>query len=319
MSEETSNLEREAEMTRARIADTAEELRARMTPGQMIDELTSSLRTGDGAAAINNLKTQVRDNPLPLALVGVGLAWLALGKGTTPSTLRSYAPSYGSDTTYRGSSGADYASDDDWYNDDATDKSQSGPGIGERLQGAASGASSAINRATHDARDALGGAANAVGNALGSTQERLGAAGSSVYKGGRSFARGTTSRARDAQGWASDAIQREPLITAAVGAAIGLALGALLPKTSVEDTQFGAASDELKHRAKDLASDGIAQAKEVASETFDALKDAADKEGLTNDGKPLAERVSSVLSSTADHTQSSVKDRLSGSSETSNS
>ena len=78
-----AELEREAEAARARVANTAETLRSKMTPGQLIDEMTGMLAGGDGSAAFNNLKAQVRDNPLPLTLVSAGLAWLMFGQGAS--------------------------------------------------------------------------------------------------------------------------------------------------------------------------------------------------------------------------------------------
>ena len=77
----TAELERDAEIARAKVAQTAESIRSRMTPGQLIDEFTGVFSGGDGMAALGNLKSQIRDNPLPLTLIGTGLAWLVLGQG----------------------------------------------------------------------------------------------------------------------------------------------------------------------------------------------------------------------------------------------
>ena len=74
-----SELEREAERARAQVADTAESIRDKMSPGQLMDEFTSYFSGGDGSVALRNLGSQVRDNPLPIVLVGAGLAWLMLG------------------------------------------------------------------------------------------------------------------------------------------------------------------------------------------------------------------------------------------------
>ncbi|MER8422089.1 hypothetical protein NKH21_32495, partial [Mesorhizobium sp. M1329] len=76
-----AELERDADIARAKITDTADSIRSKMTPGQLIDEFTGMF-SDEGSAMLSNLKTQVRDNPLPLTLVGAGLAWLMLGKGT---------------------------------------------------------------------------------------------------------------------------------------------------------------------------------------------------------------------------------------------
>ena len=76
----TAELEREAEAIRSRVADTAESLKAKLTPGQIIDELTSVFSGSGGSEALSNLKLQVQENPLPLVMVGTGLAWLMFGK-----------------------------------------------------------------------------------------------------------------------------------------------------------------------------------------------------------------------------------------------
>ncbi|RVB86015.1 DUF3618 domain-containing protein, partial [Mesorhizobium sp. M7A.F.Ca.AU.002.04.1.1] len=77
-----AELEREAEAARARVMETAESIRGRMTPGQLLDEFTGLFSGGESSAMLANLRTQVRDNPLPVTMVGAGLAWLMFGSGT---------------------------------------------------------------------------------------------------------------------------------------------------------------------------------------------------------------------------------------------
>ena len=78
---DAAELEREAEAARARLSDTADQIRARMSPGQMMDEVLNQFRGGDGSQMLANLRGQARDNPMALALVGSGLAWLMMGSG----------------------------------------------------------------------------------------------------------------------------------------------------------------------------------------------------------------------------------------------
>src|SRR5258705_11129551 len=80
----TAQLEREAEETRSQIADTLQELRTRMTPGEVVDQLFDYARDGGGGMFLRNLGQQVTDNPIPVALMGAGLAWLMMG-GRGPS------------------------------------------------------------------------------------------------------------------------------------------------------------------------------------------------------------------------------------------
>lgn len=75
---ETARLERETAETRARLEQTLGELRARMSPGQLLDQATDYLRNGSGRAFLGNLRDEVVTNPLPVALVGAGIAWLAI-------------------------------------------------------------------------------------------------------------------------------------------------------------------------------------------------------------------------------------------------
>src|SRR4051812_29828255 len=72
-------LEQETEEARSELSSTLDELRASMTPGQLIDQLTEKLRDGAPAEFVGNLKNQAVNNPLPIALMGVSLAWMMLG------------------------------------------------------------------------------------------------------------------------------------------------------------------------------------------------------------------------------------------------
>ena len=75
-----AELEKDAEVARAKVANTAESIRDKMSPGQLIDEFAGMFSGGDGQSALSNLKAQVRDNPLALSLIGAGLVWLMVGE-----------------------------------------------------------------------------------------------------------------------------------------------------------------------------------------------------------------------------------------------
>jgi Protein of unknown function (DUF3618) len=71
-------LERKAQQARARLTGTLEELRAGMTPGQVVDQLADYARDGPAAEFFRNLARQIWENPLPLTLIGAGIAWLII-------------------------------------------------------------------------------------------------------------------------------------------------------------------------------------------------------------------------------------------------
>ncbi|HEY9345337.1 MAG TPA: hypothetical protein VIQ53_08480, partial [Inquilinus sp.] len=75
----TEQLERESEQCRTALRESLAELRSRMTPGHVLDEVLGYTRDSSGAAFVDNLKHRAVGNPLPLALVGTGLAWLMMG------------------------------------------------------------------------------------------------------------------------------------------------------------------------------------------------------------------------------------------------
>jgi hypothetical protein len=85
------NLERKVADERARVAATLDELQRRLTPGQVVDEVLRHGR-GTGSDFVANLGRTLAANPVPTALVGVGLLWLLIsprlptGAPTTPST-----------------------------------------------------------------------------------------------------------------------------------------------------------------------------------------------------------------------------------------
>src|SRR5262245_48522535 len=78
MATETERLERETEQTRAQLEQTLGELRARMSPGQLFDQATDYFRNSSGRAYLHNLREEVVHNPVPITLIGAGIAWLAL-------------------------------------------------------------------------------------------------------------------------------------------------------------------------------------------------------------------------------------------------
>ncbi|HXR86046.1 MAG TPA: DUF3618 domain-containing protein [Stellaceae bacterium] len=72
----TEQLERETERTRVELANTVEELRERLTPGEVLDEVLDYASDGEVGDFLRNFRRQVIDNPLPLGLMGVSVAWL---------------------------------------------------------------------------------------------------------------------------------------------------------------------------------------------------------------------------------------------------
>jgi len=76
-------------------------------------------------------------------------------------------------------------------------------------------------------------------------------------------------------------VTEQPLLTAAIGVAIGAAIASLLPPTEAEDQLMGDASDAVKMTANQVGSDALEGAKHVASKVADRAQTAAKEEGFS--------------------------------------
>jgi Protein of unknown function (DUF3618) len=88
MGRQSEQLEREAEGVRSELSGSLAELRFRLTPGQIVDQLTDYAREGPAADFLNNLAREIRETPMPVLLIAIGIAWLVLAtnrRSGTPS------------------------------------------------------------------------------------------------------------------------------------------------------------------------------------------------------------------------------------------
>ncbi|MBZ9991156.1 DUF3618 domain-containing protein [Mesorhizobium sp. BH1-1-5] len=271
-----AELEREAEATRARVVATADSIRDKMTPGQLFDEFTELFRDGAGSDMVHNLKAQVRDNPLPLTVIGAGLAWLMLGSGA----------SAGADGVTRRGPGLDHGA--------------FGAGMGSRTSDAAGSLAEAASGAAGTVSGMAGEAAGTVSNVASSAADTL-----------ASSAAATADMATSAGRSAHNLLQDQPLAAAAVGLAIGAAIGAMLPHTELEDERLGAYRESLRESAEETLKEGLDAAKQVAAEAYQTASDEAVRQA-SSEGT-LADKVGGVVKATADKTDESVREKLSDS------
>ena len=70
-----AELEREVRESRADVERTLDAIQDRLSPGQLVDQVAHYMRDNGGEFA-RNFGDTVRQNPVPVVLVGVGLAWM---------------------------------------------------------------------------------------------------------------------------------------------------------------------------------------------------------------------------------------------------
>ncbi|MFC6490144.1 DUF3618 domain-containing protein [Nitratireductor sp. GCM10026969] len=268
-----AELEREAEAARDRMIDTAHKIQDRLTPGRIIDEVGSYFRDSDGATAVHNLKNQIRDNPLPLALIGTGVAWLIMGSGAGTAQAR------------REHAAEPDASDTDamWQDTHGLPRTGVAP-VPKSGQGQPS-VKDRAGGAMHAASRAAGSVGEKFGSAYASAAESASGATHSMAEGGQHIgqrARGAGRSAVDAgtraQRAISHTLRQEPIIIGAVGIALGAAIGAFMPRTRAEEEYLQPYEDSVRGRMQETARHGLDSAKDVASKAYSAGKEEAERQ-----------------------------------------
>jgi ElaB/YqjD/DUF883 family membrane-anchored ribosome-binding protein len=267
----SEQLEREAEATRARISATLAELRTRVSPGHMLDEAIDYARDGNGADMVLNLGRQATDNPLSVALLGAGLAWLMLAQRRSRDG-KAFRTTKGDGSV-------------------ATTEPASLSEPTDRTTAMASKMDKTTRRVSRKAEDATDQASEAATSAYeraSGMMDRARETTTETYGRARDAMERSVSSAMEGTRGLTKFMQEEPLVVAGLGIALGALVGALLPATEIENRAMGETSDQLKRdaravareqweRGKDIAEDGWDEAKEAARRTWEDAKAEAEK------------------------------------------
>lgn len=303
-----AELDRETQVQRDRIGARIDEIKQRLSPGQLMDELLSYTKDG-GNRFVSNFGAQVSANPIPAALVGVGLVWLMSANANTQAkpamnTWHDYDDAY---PYARVSSGGlrrtSHAADDSgqWWSEFQTD-------TGTKYRAASDSLGRRAGHFTDEAGKKFAGfiddAGNRVrqfqdesGNALDDTMnwarhtwadaqrnvsEQFGHAVSAVSSAvdtARSNANGVggavQSQADQLSRQVTTLFDHQPLIGGALAFAAGAALGATLPRTSQEDALVGSQADAIKRKASVAAGEVYADGKRQVGEAYAQVSDKA--------------------------------------------
>ena len=310
----SAELEREVRQQRADVERTLDAIQDRLSPGQLVDEAMNYLREGSGGEFFRNLGTSVKQNPVPIALIGVGVAWMmassARGNGERRrddwvdddaddwdelDTLEDYETGayagtdypYGASTGTTGSGFGEAGSAtafDPEIGSSATVEDDDRPGMTDRAKAAAADARRRADELRHRARDAVGGAKASAGAMADSARERMGRAGRDfsdrAHRAGESAQRYT----RSARRGVVHTIDEHPLLLGAIGLVVGAALGSVLPASEREDRLMGSSRDRLKRRAVATGREQVDRAQAAAGAAYEAAREEADRQGLTPEG-----------------------------------
>ena len=261
----------------------------------------------------------VRQNPIPAALAGVGLAWLLMNRSKSASA-RANGGSHAGFVDSRGYRIGGMRPEG-YGMERAPQGAQHGAGyVVDHLGNAVHQATDAAGNAIHTASDAMSSAFHQASSAAGSALHNVSDAASTALHGatdlaGRVAAQTSSTAtalahdARDAskqlahragdaatyvaEGARTQAIRIErgvettlrenPLVLGAAALAVGAAVGFALPRTRGEDKLMGEVRDDVFHRAEDVAHDAAAAIGQFTEKTVEAAKGmiGENKEGAT--------------------------------------
>lgn len=267
MNRPSEEIERDVEAARDDLDRTVEALKDKMTPGQLFDEVARSFKGGGGSEMISNLGAQVKENPMALAMIGAGMAMLMVGKKSPePYAATGVSPDAG-------------------YGVEPADA-----GYGAGRFGQVGEAASTVSDKAHGIASGLGEKASDLKHHL--TDSAGHAVESARHLGGQAAQTG-----RKVQTTFENMMQDEPLIVGALGLALGVAVGAALPSTPLEDRSFGAVRDDLVETGKEKLAEAKDSLKATGAAAYEAVKDEADRQGLAGgDGQgSLVDKAEAIL------------------------
>lgn len=283
-SSDPSTIERELAETRARLDTRLDQLTKRLTPGQLIDDGLNYLRHGQGADFARNLGSQLRDNPLPVALTGIGLTWLmavsAISAGNGRATSRPAERGF-DDIADRALRAGDSLtrnaeeSEEDFKTRVAQARAQVLGLQRETMETAAIFADrvqQALDNARQTARERLaqmGQAASELGQTVADRTRRTGEAMAEAAEQGRD----AVSRASAA---IAETIDRNPMLLGAMGLTAGVVLAALLPVSEQEEALVAPAADAIRSAADHVVERGTRAAEAAAAAAHHELTSDTD-------------------------------------------
>ena len=327
-----SELEKEAEHTRADLIHTVDELHSRVSPQAIKEEMKAYARD-TGNELIHSLERKARENPLQAVAVTAGLAYpawrflinipapiLLVGAGLALSQFggSSRASTAGGANTRSRMSGEDgeetlthtlkrSAQDVSSHLADAV-KGLKGK-VSDAAEEAKSGVSSGLGAIRSRAATAISDTTDAARTRASDTMTAATEAVSATYRSGIDAASRTGDQLsetfRQSKKSVSESIESHPFLVGGVGLLIGAVVASALPVSQAENRLFGDTSDDFKNRARDMASEGLEAAKTAAQDVYQESVSRAQQGGLSPEVvrqtvKGVGDKVKNVVQQAAD-------------------
>jgi hypothetical protein len=248
----TREIRAEIEQTREQMSETVDAIQERLRPGQLAANAAESVKQAARErvrdVAESDSVQYVRANPMPAAMIGIGiagLAWLAFG-GNEPRR-------------YRGRSLGPFR---DWNRRFADDRQRERTYSAYSSYGTANGYTPGLSSAESDTHFPY-------------SMENEGPR----DRGSRAMDADMTRAARDTGVRAQQAARRtwedNPLLVGAASALLGAIVGAAIPETEREHELMGEARDNLVDSVQETVREKVSQVQEAATNAVGDVRDAA--------------------------------------------
>jgi ElaB/YqjD/DUF883 family membrane-anchored ribosome-binding protein len=291
-SADTAAIRADIRQTRERMSHTVEDIGDRLNPQRLKAQIKHNIHDATIGKAEhmarvaydrvdetrNSIMDNIRDNPVPAAMVGIGLGWLLLGSrrhddrtvhhvefdrfsGTEP---RYYTPVYDDGALSSDGAGA------------KARLSDLGETTRERAEEITHRAQDRVTGIAHDARETVHNATDRAHDLMDTGRDRA----RSMAGEFRTQTRMQTHRMEDRF---DEALHESPLAVGAAAMALGLALGLSAPPTRRESELMGARRDALLDRAREKTSDLTERVQHVADRVVEQAESTV-REGVREQG-----------------------------------
>jgi hypothetical protein len=285
-----------------------------------------------GNELIHNLERKARDNPLqtvaiaaglaypawrllinipaPILLVGAGLALIKFG----PSSAEPAHDANGRSATMGGHEGEQFTDSlKRTAQDVSANLSQAADGLKEKVADAAEQAKTGLSDGLEAVRSraaAVSGDTTESARVVASdTMTAATEAASATYRSGIDAASRVGDQLsesfRQSRESLFETMERHPFLVGGVGLLIGAVIASALPVSQAENRLLGDSSDDLKNRARGLASEGLEVATSAAQDVYRESLSLAQQQDLSPEGvrqavKGMGDQVKNVIQQAAD-------------------
>lgn len=259
------DIEDEIARTRGEMTETLTAIERKLSPQQIMDQAVDTMR--EFLSDRTRVAQMVRDNPIPLALVGLGLGWMAVSAATSGGRAQARGR-YGSYEAMEGVSPG-WAGEDTGagYAPGVESPSYGTAGVATEYAGVTAGGTSSTSGTIGQARETMR-----------DTADRARGRVSQWSRQARSSASQAADRTRDA-------FQDRPLMMGALALAVGAAVGAMLPRSRAEEETFGEMGGDLAQKAREAGSDLAQKATRVAERAMQGAREEGGKEAERSFGR----------------------------------